>query len=134
MIGFWVRWISLLTNKWKRDISETRMMMWVRFVKTWSSSTANYLVTRSDVWRRNWQLNLVFSVFTFLLLQTSKTFNPPSFPSPSPPHSVCPFLERQMAFFFFFFPNKFIYLFIYLFLAVLGLRCCTWTLAVASGG
>ena len=26
---------------------------------------------------------------------------------------------------FFFFLNKFIYLFIYLFLAVLGLRCCT---------
>ena len=42
--------------------------------------------------------NLVFSVFTFLPFQTLKTFNPPSFPSPSPPHSVCPFSERQMAF------------------------------------
>lgn len=39
-----------------------------------------------------------FSLPTLLPFQTLKTFNPPSFPSPSPPHSVCPFLERQMAF------------------------------------
>lgn len=38
-----------------------RMMMWVTFINTWSSPTANYLTTRSDVWQRNWQLNLAFS-------------------------------------------------------------------------
>lgn len=38
-----------------------RVMMWVTFINTWSSPTANYLTTRSDVWRRNWLLNLAFS-------------------------------------------------------------------------
>ena len=34
-----------------------------------------------------------------------------------------------------FFLNKFIYVFIYLFLAALGLRCCMWaSLAAESGG
>ena len=35
---------------------------------------------------------------------------------------------------FIFFLNEFIYLFIYLFMAVLGFRCCRRSLVVASGG